>query len=156
MSEETIQQKCGTIQIKVHPHGEGLPLPHYQTAGSSGFDLYAACDNPITLKPGERLLIPTGLSVAMPHGVEMQIRPRSGLAVKHGITMLNTPGTIDSDYRGEIKVIVINLGQEPFVIERGMRIAQAVIAEVIKARLVLADNLEDTTRGSGGFGHTGV
>ena len=143
------------VSILVHPHGEGLPLPDYQTAGSSGFDLLAACESEMILNPGERTLVPTGISFSLPLGHEAQIRPRSGLAAKHGITLLNTPGTIDSDYRGEIKVIVINLGQEPFVIKRGMRIAQAVIAQVVKARLLAADNLDATHRGSGGFGHTG-
>lgn len=116
----------------------------------------AACDNEMTLNPGERTLVPTGISLSIPPGYEAQIRPRSGLAIKNGITLPNTPGTIDSDYRGEIKVIVMNLGQEPFVIKRGMRIAQAVIAEVVKAKLVVADNLDATLRGSGGFGHTGT
>ena len=144
------------ISILIQPHGEGLPLPNYQTAGSSGFDLLAACDQDVVLKPGERTLIPTGISLSLPSGCEAQIRPRSGLAAKHGITLLNTPGTIDSDYRGEIKVIVINHGQESFTIQRGMRIAQAVLAEVVKAKLIVADNLDVTHRGSGGFGHTGT
>lgn len=144
------------LPILVHPHGEGLPLPSYQTAGSSGFDLLAAVDQDFILKPGERALIPTGLSFSLPEGYEAQIRPRSGLALKHGVTMLNTPGTIDSDYRGEIKLIVINLGQETFTITRGMRLAQAVIAAVVKAKLIVADNLDVTHRGSGGFGHTGI
>lgn len=144
------------IQLKAHPHFEGLSLPDYQTLGSSGFDLLAACDAPITLQPGDRALIPTGLSVSLPLGYEIQVRPRSGLALKHGLTLLNSPGTIDSDYRGEIKAIVVNLGREPYTVERGMRIAQAVVASVVKARLVLADNLDATVRGSGGFGHTGV
>ena len=144
------------ISIQVHPHGEGLPLPSYQTAGSSGFDLLAACENEMVLNPGERTLVPTGISFSLPQGYEAQIRPRSGLAIKNGITLPNTPGTIDSDYRGEIKVILMNLGQESFVIKRGMRIAQAVIAEVVKAKLVVADNLDATFRGSGGFGHTGT
>lgn len=144
------------LEVKLHPHFEGLNLPVYQTQGSSGLDLLAACDSPVTLKFGERALIPTGISIALPPHHEAQVRPRSGLAVKHGITLLNTPGTIDADYRGEIKVIVINLGQDPFIIERGMRIAQLVIAEVIKANLLVADNLDATHRGSGGFGHTGT
>lgn len=144
------------ISVKALPHYEALPLPDYQTAGSSGFDLLAACEEPIVLNPGQRFLVPTGISVALPPGTELQVRPRSGLAVKHGITMLNTPGTIDSDYRGEIKIILANLGQEPFTVTRGMRIAQAVLAEVVKARLVPADNLDATLRGAGGFGHTGI
>lgn len=144
------------VQIQVLPHGEGLPLPSYQTPGSSGFDLLAAVDKDLILKPGERTLIPTGISFSLPQGYEAQIRPRSGLAIKHGITMLNTPGTIDSDYRGEIKLIAINLGQESFTVTRGMRMAQAIIAEVVKAKLIVADNLDVTSRGSGGFGHTGT
>lgn len=144
------------ISVKTLPHYEGLPLPDYQTTGSSGFDFLAACDEPITLNPGQRFLVPTGLSMALPLGTELQIRPRSGLAVKHGVTMLNTPGTIDSDYRGEIKVILANLGQEPFTVTRGMRIAQGVLAEVVKAKLIPADNLDATLRGAGGFGHTGI
>lgn len=144
------------IQIKTFPHLEGLSLPNYMTDGASGFDLLAACSENLVLAPGQRILVPTGISVALPQGTEAQIRPRSGLAIKHGITLLNTPGTIDCDYRGEIQVIVINLGQENFVIQRGMRIAQMVIAEVVKARLVTVDNLDVTRRGSGGFGHTGV
>ena len=144
------------ISVKVLPHYEGLTLPNYQTLGSSGFDFLAACDPDITLKPGERFLVPTGLSFSLPLGTELQVRPRSGLAVKHGVTMVNTPGTIDSDYRGEVKVIMINLGQENFTITRGMRIAQAVLAEVVKARFNVADNLDATLRVAGGFGHTGV
>jgi dUTP pyrophosphatase len=143
------------IQVKTLENFEGLTLPEHQTEGSSGLDLVAACDDDIILKPGERALVPTGFSIALPLGTEAQIRPRSGLALKHGVTMLNSPGTIDSDYRGEIKVIVVNLGQEEFHITRGMRIAQMVIAEVIKTKLILADNLTTTQRGSGGFGHTG-
>ena len=144
------------ISIKTLPHFEGLGLPEYQTHGASGFDLCAACSDPLQLTPGRRALVPTGLQAAIPHGFELQIRPRSGLAVKHGLTMLNTPGTIDSDYRGEIKLIVINLGSEPFMIERGMRLAQAVLAEVVKAKLAAADNLNATSRAEGGFGHTGI
>jgi len=144
------------VQIKTLPHFEGLSLPDYATHGSSGFDLIAASDEPIVISTGRRVLIPTGISIALPQGTEAQIRPRSGLALKHGITLLNSPGTIDSDYRGEIKVIVINHGEDDFAVERGMRIAQMVIAEVVKVRFVLADNLDDTHRGDGGFGHTGV
>ena len=144
------------VQVKTFPHFEGLTIPDYQTAGSSGFDLLAACDATLLIEPGHRALVPTGISLSLPTGLEAQIRPRSGLALRNGVTLLNTPGTIDSDYRGEIKVILINLGQEAFAVERGMRIAQAVIAEVVKAKLVLADNLDATLRGSGGFGHTGI
>jgi len=144
------------VLIKTHPHFEGLPTPNYQTQGSSGIDLLAACDETVHLKPGERILIPTGISISIPQGVEAQIRPRSGLAIKNGITLLNTPGTIDSDYRGEIKVIMINLGQETYDILRGARIAQMVISQVVKATLLAVDNLDVTLRGSGGFGHTGI
>ena len=144
------------VEVKTLPHFEGLSLPEYQTHGASGFDLCASCEVPISLAPGARTLVPTGLQVALPHGFELQIRPRSGLAVKHGLTLLNTPGTIDSDYRGEIKLIVINLGSELFMIERGMRMAQAVLAEALKAKLVQADNLSATNRAQGGFGHTGI
>ena len=144
------------VPIKTHPHFEGLELPSYQTAHSSGLDLLAAVEGDKLLKPGERALIPTGLSISLPDGVEAQIRPRSGLALRHGVTLLNSPGTIDADYRGEIQVIMVNLGQENFTIQRGMRIAQMVIASVVKARLVPVDNLSTTVRGSGGFGHTGI
>jgi len=143
------------IQFITHPHFEGLSLPEYQTLGSSGIDLKAACSESMILEPGQRALIPTGISFAIPQGFEVQIRPRSGLAFKHGIILPNAPGTIDSDYRGEIKVILMNLGHEVFTVTRGMRIAQAVVCEVIKARLILADNLDTTHRGAGGFGHTG-
>ncbi len=144
------------VAVKILPHYEGLPLPAYQTEGSSGFDLLAACNEPIVLKPGERTLVPTGLSFSLPLGTEIQVRPRSGLAIKHGLSLLNSPGTIDSDYRGEVKVIVANLGQEDFTVTRGMRIAQAILAEVVKAKLTVADNLDVTLRGAGGFGHTGL
>lgn len=143
------------ISIKTLPHFEGLAFPEYQTEGASGMDIVAACESSVFLKPLERALIPTGLILAIPQGAEAQIRPRSGLALKHGITLLNTPGTIDSDYRGELKIIMINLGQETFEVKRGMRIAQMVIAEVVKAKLVSADTLEETKRSAGGFGHTG-
>lgn len=144
------------VLIQRHPHFEGLELPSYQTEHSSGFDLVAAVDQDLILAPGKRVLVPTGLSFAIPNGHEAQIRPRSGLALKHGVTLLNTPGTIDSDYRGEVKIIMINLGDEAFVIQRGMRIAQCVIAQTVKAALIPADNLDQTRRGSGGFGHTGL
>ena len=151
-----MKEKELEIQVKIHPHYEGLPLPEYQTLGASGLDLVAACTDPILLHPGQRVLIPTGISVSLPEGTEAQVRPRSGLAYRHGVTLLNSPGTIDSDYRGEIKVVVINHGQENFTVTRGMRIAQLVIAEVIKARLIAADKLDATHRASGGFGHTGL
>jgi len=148
-----------TIQIQVAPlpHFEGLSLPAYETALSAGMDLRAAlaADTPMILAPGARALAPTGLAIALPAGFEAQIRPRSGLAFKHGITCLNTPGTIDADYRGEVKVLLINLGAEPFTIQRGERIAQMVIAPVTQAAWELVVNLPDTARGAGGFGSTG-
>ncbi|HOG23360.1 MAG TPA: dUTP diphosphatase [Candidatus Omnitrophota bacterium] len=143
------------VRVKTFSHFDGLELPRYMTEGSSGIDLLAACADNIELKPGERKLVPTGLAISLPRDTEVQIRPRSGLAIKHGITILNTPGTIDSDYRGEIQIILINLGQELFTIKRGMRIAQMVFGQVVKAELQMADNLDETCRGAGGFGHTG-
>ena len=138
-------------------HGRGLPLPTYATPGAAGLDLMAAvaADAPVTLPPGGRALVPTGIALALPIGFEAQIRPRSGLALRHGVTVLNTPGTIDSDYRGEIQIILINHAKESFTVTRGMRIAQMVLAEVVKAKLEAVDNLDGTRRGSGGFGHTG-
>ncbi len=133
-----------------------LPLPEYMSDHASGMDLRAAVEKEEELPPGERRLIPTGLAVAIPPGFEAQIRPRSGLALRHGISLLNTPGTIDADYRGEIKIILINLGSEPFVVRRGDRIAQMVFAPVQQVSLVLTDQLEDTARNAGGFGHTGT
>ena len=144
-----------TVQIKTLDHFEGLSVPKYMTEGASGIDLLAACREPVVLQPGERVLVPTGIIISLPQDTEAQIRPRSGLAIKHGITLLNTPGTIDSDYRGEIQVIVINHGKEAFTVTRGMRIAQMVFARVVKARLEIVDNLDETCRGAGGFGHTG-
>ena len=131
-----------------------LPLPAYATAGASGLDLCA--DDDLEIPPGGRALVPTGFAVAVPPGLEMQVRPRSGLAAKHGVTVANAPGTVDSDYRGEVKVILVNLGDRPFAIRRGDRIAQAVIAPVVRALPVEADSLDDTDRGPGGFGSTGV
>ena len=146
-----------TIPIKRLAHAEGLPLPAYETPGAAGMDLRAAVaeDAPVTLRPGARDLIPTGLSMAVPPGFEAQVRPRSGLAARAGVTCLNTPGTVDSDYRGEVKVILINLGAEDFVIRRGERIAQLVIAPVAAARWSEVESLDDTSRGGGGFGSTG-
>ena len=146
-----------TLRILRLPHAEGLALPAYETAGSAGMDLRAAVpeDAPMTLEPGARALVPTGLKIALEKGWEAQIRPRSGLALKHGISAPNTPGTIDSDYRGEVGVILINLGQEPFVIRRGERIAQMVIAPVAQATVIEVETLDDTARGAGGFGSTG-
>ena len=133
-----------------------LPLPRYETSGSAGMDICAAVTADTVLAPGEILLIPTGLAVAIPDGYEIQVRPRSGLAIKHGVTIVNSPGTIDSDYRGEIKIGLINLGRECFTIRRGDRIAQLVLAPVATIRWQLTDRLEHTERGPGGFGHTGV
>jgi dUTP pyrophosphatase len=136
---------------------EGLALPAYETADAAGMDLRAAVEDsaPVTLAPGHRAMIPTGLTIALPPGFEAQVRPRSGLAAKHGITCLNSPGTVDADYRGEVKVILINLGQEPFVIKRGERIAQMIIAPVTRAELKVVAELDETRRGAGGFGSTG-
>lgn len=146
-----------SVQISTLPHFEGLAMPAYETPLSAGMDLRAAVaeDEPVTLKPGERGLIPTGFAMALPAGYEAQVRPRSGLALKHGLTCLNTPGTIDADYRGEVKVILVNLGQEPFTIRRGERIAQMVIAPVTQAAWERVDTLDETARGAGGFGSTG-
>lgn len=144
-----------TLQLKRLEHGRDLPLPAYQSVLAAGLDLLAAVDGPITLAPGARALVPTGLAMALPAGYEAQVRPRSGLAAKHGVTVLNTPGTIDADYRGEVKVILINLGEDPFEISRGDRIAQMVIAPVLQADLVEVEVLPETERGAGGFGSTG-
>ena len=143
------------IEIKLFrlPHGEGLPLPRYASEDAAGLDVTAAEE--LTLQPGERHAVATGFAIEIPRGYEVQVRPRSGLAMKHGITCLNTPGTIDSDYRGEVKVILVNLGQEPFDVRRGERIAQLVPAPVHRADFVEASELSDTERGSGGFGSTG-
>ncbi len=139
------------------PHFDGLQLPAYETDGSAGMDVRAAVpeNEPVVLAPGARAMVPTGLSVAIPQGYEIQVRPRSGLAAKHGLTCLNTPGTIDSDYRGEIKVILVNLGQEAFTIQRGERIAQLVLAPVTRLAWQAVDSLDQTARGAGGFGSTG-
>lgn len=146
-----------TVELQRLAHADGLPIPAYQTAEAAGLDLMAAVpDNePLTLAPGQYALVPTGLAIALPPGHEAQVRPRSGLAAKHGVTVLNAPGTIDADYRGEIKVILINHGQAAFVIKRGERIAQMVIAPVMQAELVPVTTLSDTDRGAGGFGSTG-
>lgn len=144
------------VSITQLPHAKGLGLPKYGTEHSAGMDLEAAIDIPVTLKPGERAMVPTGLAIALPAGYEAQIRPRSGLAAKNGVTVLNTPGTIDADYRGEIKVILINLGTEPFTIERGLRIAQMVIAAYNHVVWNIKETLDETERGTGGFGSTGT
>lgn len=146
-----------TVEFQLLPHGEGLPLPAYQSAEAAGLDLLAAVPEvePVTLAPGKHAMVPTGLMIALPPGHEAQVRPRSGLAAKHGVTVLNSPGTIDADYRGEIRVILINHGDQPFTIRRGERIAQMVIAPVVQAVLVPAVALKTTDRGAGGFGSTG-
>lgn len=145
-----------TIALTRLPHSEGLALPAYATQHSAGMDLLAAVETTIKLAPGARMLVPTGLSIALPEGYEAQIRPRSGLAFKHGISLVNSPGTIDADYRGEVGVLLINLGQELFVIERGMRIAQMVIAPYTRAQFSEVLELPNTDRGAGGFGSTGT
>jgi len=145
------------VEIRQLPHGEGLALPAYQSALAAGLDLIAAVpeDAPVILAPGKYALIPTGLTIALPDGYEAQIRPRSGLAARHGVTVLNAPGTVDADYRGEIGVLLINHGEAPFPVRRGERIAQMVIAAVVRGDLVPAGSLSVTDRGSGGFGSTG-
>jgi dUTP pyrophosphatase len=148
-----------TIDVRIMrlPHGDDLPLPSYQSALAAGLDLMAAvpADTPMTIAPGGRALVPTGVAIALPAGFEAQVRPRSGLAVRHGLTVLNAPGTIDADYRGEIQVLLVNLGGESVSVPRGMRIAQLVIAPAIQAQLRLVTTLDQTSRGAGGFGSTG-
>ena len=144
------------IDVVRLPHAEGLPLPSYATDGAAGMDLLAAVSAPLVIPPGGRALVPTGLTIALPAGFELQVRPRSGLALKNGITLPNSPGTIDEDYRGELGVIVLNAGTEPFTVERGMRIAQAVIAPVVRATWAVVSELPQTARGAGGFGSTGT
>ena len=143
------------IQISIDPHGTDLPLPFYETEASAGMDLRAAITGSIIVAPGERTLVPTAIRIALPVGTEAQIRPRSGLAIKKGISMVNSPGTIDADYRGEIQIILINHGKADFVIERGDRIAQMVIGPVLQAQWEQVETLDETQRGEGGFGHTG-
>jgi len=144
------------IRVRRLPHGRDLPLPAYATAGAAGMDLLAAVADPLEIPPGGRALVPTGLAVALPPGYELQIRPRSGLALRHGLVLPNAPGTIDEDYRGEVQVIVMNAGDQPFRVERGMRIAQAVLAPVVRASWDEVDELDETPRAAGGFGSTGV
>jgi dUTP pyrophosphatase len=148
----------GTVPVAVVrlDHARDLPLPDYATAGSAGVDLTAAVDEPLTIPPGERRLVPTGLAIALPEGYEAQVRPRSGLALNHGVTVLNSPGTIDADYRGEVKVIMLNTGAEPFIVSRGMRIAQMVVAPVVRLRWECVDALPESGRATGGFGSTGL
>jgi dUTP pyrophosphatase len=147
-----------SVMVVQLPHARGLPLPEYQSKGAAGLDLIAAVQdgNPLTLQPGERALVPTGLVLQIPEGHEAQVRPRSGLALRHGVTVLNSPGTIDADYRGEVMVILINLGAEPVKISRGERIAQLVFSPITQASLIAVKSVSDTARGSGGFGSTGV
>lgn len=144
------------VQVVQLPHGKDLDLPAYATVHSAGMDLMAAVEEAVVLQPSERTIVPTGLSIALPDGFEAQVRPRSGLSAKHGITVANAPGTIDADYRGEVGVILINLGKEPFTIERGMRIAQMVVAPVLQVKWSAVNALDETVRGQGGFGSTGI
>jgi dUTP pyrophosphatase len=144
------------IRVRRLPHAEGLPLPAYASSGAAGMDLIAAVSEPVVVAPGGRALIPTGLMIALPAGFELQVRPRSGLALRHGIMLANTPGTIDEDYRGEVQVILLNTGGAPFTVRRGERIAQAVLAPVSKAIWCEVAELDDTSRSAGGFGSTGV
>ena len=145
-----------TFPVKQLDNGKDLPLPHYATEEAAGMDLYAAVDGTLAIEPGEWQLVPTGVAIALPKGYEAQVRPRSGLAFKHGITILNAPGTIDSDYRGEIKVMLMNVSKESFAIERGMRIGQMILATVIRAELTPREELPESARGTGGFGSTGT
>lgn len=145
-----------TVPLKIWDHAKDLPLPAYATAQAAGMDVVAAIDAPIIMNAGDIAMVPTGLSIALPTGYECQVRPRSGLAAKNGVTVLNAPGTVDADYRGEIKVILINHGKAPFTIERGMRIAQLVIARYEHAAWTVCSELDETSRGTGGFGSTGV
>jgi dUTP pyrophosphatase len=143
------------IRLRRLPHGADLPLPAYASAGAAGMDVLAAVTAPVDIPPGGRALIPTGIAIALPPDFELQLRPRSGLALRHGLTLPNTPGTIDEDYRGEIQVILMNTGAETFTVTRGMRIAQAVLAPVVRARWAEVESLQETERGEGGFGSTG-
>jgi dUTP pyrophosphatase len=160
ISEAKLQAAGGdgiVVMVRMLPHGQDLPLPSYHSEGAAGMDLAAAigAGAPLILAPGERRLIPTGLAIRLPHGYEAQVRPRSGIAARFGVTVLNAPGTVDADYRGEVMVLLINLGQEPFTLRRGDRIAQLVIQPVARARLEISATLDDTPRGDGGFGSTG-
>ncbi|MFH0840025.1 MAG: dUTP diphosphatase [Candidatus Omnitrophota bacterium] len=144
------------VKVKQDANAKDLPLPHYATNGSSGMDIYAAVDGEVVIRPGDIKLISAGFYLAIPPGYEAQIRPRSGLALKHGISIVNSPGTIDSDYRGLVSIIITNLGRDPYIIKRGDRIAQMVFKESIRAQMELSDELSDTARSHGGFGHTGA
>lgn len=150
----SLPSRAPALKVKVLAHGQGLPLPAYQTAGAAGLDLMSAVA--LTLAPGARALVPTGLSVAIPDGYEGQVRPRSGLALKHGVTVVNAPGTIDCDYRGELCVLLINHGAQPFEVSRGARVAQLVLAPVVQLAIEETDDLDETSRGAGAFGSTGV
>ena len=143
------------VAVRRLPHGEGLPLPAYATPGSAGLDLVAALERPVEIQPGGRTLVPTGLAMELPEGYEAQIRPRSGLALRHGLTVLNTPGTVDSDYRGEVSVLLVNLGDRPVTLSRGERIAQMVVAPVTRIAWSEQASLSETRRGAGGYGSTG-
>ena len=145
------------VEVLRLPHAAGLPLPAYQSAQAAGLDLLAAvpADRPLTIAPGQWAAVPTGISIALPPGTEGQVRPRSGLAARHGVTVLNAPGTVDADYRGEVQVVLVNFGDTPFTVERGMRIAQLIVAPILRAQLFERKNLVKTTRGTGGFGSTG-
>jgi dUTP pyrophosphatase len=151
-----MMSQCIPVSIKRLPHGADLPLPAYETAHAAGLDLPAAVEADLVLQPGAKAMVPTGLAIALPEDYEAQVRPRSGLAAKHAVTVLNSPGTIDADYRGEIKVILINHGPDPFTITRGMRIAQMVVAPVVRAQWIDCEDLPETARGEGGFGSTGL
>lgn len=151
----TLRGRARRVKVVRLPHGGGLPLPTHHSPGAAGLDLVAAVAAPVVLRPGQRALIPTGLILELPAGLEAQVRPRSGLALKHGITVLNAPGTIDSDYRGEVQVILVNLGDRPFTVQRGERIAQLVIASHERVQMAEAATISPTRRGAGGFGSTG-
>jgi dUTP pyrophosphatase len=153
---DTSDRQTVRVAVMRLPHNIDLPLPSYETPHAAGMDLPAAVEDELVIEPGRRALVPTGLAIALPEGFEAQVRPRSGLAARDGITLLNTPGTIDADYRGEVKVILINLGEAPFTVRRGMRIAQMVIAPVTRAAMVETRELPETARGGGGFGSTGT
>ncbi len=156
MSSKDSDREAPEVLLKVLPHGRGLDLPTYATEMAVGMDLAAAVDEDMVLEPGQRGLVPTGFEMAVPRGYEAQVRPRSGLAINNGIIVPNTPGTIDPDYRGEVKVILLNMGTEPFTIRRGMRVAQMVIVPAVRADVRTVDQLPPTERGDGGFGHTGT
>jgi dUTP pyrophosphatase len=158
MNEADAPKHAVTIRIQLLPHGEGLPLPAYHSEHAAGLDVVAAVQDeaPVTVAPGGRAAIPTGFVLELPPGYEGQLRPRSGLALKSGVTLLNSPGTVDADYRGEVKVIIINLGDQPFIVRRGDRIAQLVIAPVTRAEWREVESLDETPRGAGGLGHTGT